>query len=69
MSDVKTFEVRIKWHGDPRYNGENGFEDVTLGIGEWDGEFEDDGIFFWLDEEDVKVGFDSGEWVIVEVFN
>jgi hypothetical protein len=68
MQDVKTVEAQVKWHGDPRYNGINGFEDVTFGIGEWDGEFEDDGIFYWLQENEVVVGYDSGEWVITELY-
>lgn len=68
MQNVQTVEARIKWHGDPRYNGVNGFEDVTLGFGEWDGEFDDDGIFFWLQPEEAVVGYDSGEWIIVEVY-
>ena len=51
----------IKWHSD------NTVEDVWFGIGEHDGE-DDDNVFYWLASRDeAVVGLNNGEWVITQV--
>lgn len=41
--------------------------EVTVGIGEWDGQSDDDHIFYWLRPEEYVVGFTNGEWAILQI--
>ncbi len=41
--------------------------EYVIGIGEWDGETDDDGIFFWMPLSDYQVGYSNGEWMILQV--
>ena len=42
---------------------------VLIGIGEWDGESNDEHIFFWMElESDYQVGYRNGDgWTIIQI--
>lgn len=58
---METRKVLVKWieTGD--------IVEYTVGIGTWDGETDDDNIFFWLQPEEYTVGFSNGEWMIMQI--
>jgi hypothetical protein len=62
----KTLNVAGHWLDDPK----NTF-DVTVALGEWDGieDGEDEGIFFYMDNEPVGVGMIISEgFVVTEIY-
>jgi hypothetical protein len=42
--------------------------EVVIGIGEWDGEANDDGVFFWMPESEYHVGYRNADgWTIMQI--
>jgi hypothetical protein len=42
--------------------------EVVIGIGKWDGEANDDGVFFWMPESEYHVGYRNADgWTIMQI--
>lgn len=41
--------------------------EVTIGIGEWDEQTDDDNVFFWMPQSDYQAGYSNGEWTILQI--